>query len=162
MPNQNQYDYQSGQGAPQNSGQTQANYGYTQGQQAYQQGQDAYSYQQQAYQQQSYQQPQDGYPYQQAAYQQQATAPVNNEHMRTGEWIVTYLLMLVPIANIIMPFIWAFGSSAKPSKKTWARAMLIFMAIGLVLSIILAVVVAVLGISLLDLIIEYEEYGVYY
>ena len=59
--------------------------------------------------------------------------------MTVGNWIVTMLLMLIPIANIVLVFLWAFGSEVNPSKKTYFQAQLIFAIIGIVLSIIIAV-----------------------
>ena len=41
-----------------------------------------------------------------------------------------------------MLFVWGFGSDTKPSKKNWARAMLIILVVVVVLYIILAVVFA--------------------
>ena len=52
------------------------------------------------------------------------------------EWIITMLLLCIPIANIVLPFVWAFGSDVNPSKKNYFRAMLIFMAIGIFLWIL--------------------------
>jgi len=57
--------------------------------------------------------------------------------MKIGNWIVTMLLMMIPIANIILVFMWAFGSNVNPSKKAYFQAYLIFAAIGLVLGIVL-------------------------
>lgn len=98
-------------------------------------------YGQQQYAQQQYaQQPQGQAQYAQAytqpTYQGYAGAPPIKDNTTLGDWIVTYLLMMLPIANIVLLFIWAFGSTTGPSKKNWARATLIFMAIGLVLGII--------------------------
>mgnify|MGYP003816452459 CR=1 FL=1 len=44
--------------------------------------------------------------------------------------------MCVPILNIILLFVWSFGSSANLNKKNFARASLILGAIGLILSIV--------------------------
>ena len=65
-----------------------------------------------------------------------------NSPVSVGEWMVTYLLMLLPLVNIIMLFVWAFGDS-KPSKSNWAKANLIWMAImvGLWLLIMLLMLV---------------------
>ena len=54
-----------------------------------------------------------------------------------GQWMITLLLMVIPIVNIVMLFVWAFGGSAPLSKANWAKAMLIYMLIGVVLSIML-------------------------
>ena len=59
-----------------------------------------------------------------------------------GDWIVAYIITGIPIVGIVMLFVWAFGSDTKPSKKNWARALLIIAAIGIVIYIILAVVFA--------------------
>jgi hypothetical protein len=67
--------------------------------------------------------------------------------IKLGEWIVTYLLMAIPVVNIIMLFVWAFSSETHPSKKTYAQASLIFALIGIVLYVIF---IAVFG-SLLAL-----------
>jgi len=86
------------------------------------------------------QQPQDPQPqypqsqYQQPAYQQQG--PMQWPHMTIGNWIVTMLLLLIPIVNIVLMFVWAFGGNTNPSKKTYFQAQLIFVAIGIVLTII--------------------------
>ena len=48
------------------------------------------------------------------------------KQMSVGDWIVTYLLMCIPIIGIIMLFVWAFGGDTQPSKKTWAQATLIW------------------------------------
>lgn len=67
-------------------------------------------------------------------------------HMTLGNWIVTFLLMLIPIANIVLMFVWAFGSSVNPSKKTYFQASLIMALIGVGLSILLGgVITAVLA-----------------
>ena len=56
-----------------------------------------------------------------------------------GEWFVTGLLMCIPIVNIVMIFVWAFGSNTKPSKANLFKLYLIMMAISIVIGIILAV-----------------------
>ena len=47
------------------------------------------------------------------------------EEVSVGEWIVTFIIFSIPIIGFIMLFIWAFGDNTKPSKRNWARAMLI-------------------------------------
>ncbi|MFJ7972639.1 hypothetical protein [Psychrobacillus sp. NPDC096389] len=54
--------------------------------------------------------------------------------MSVGEWLITMLIMIIPIVNIVMLFIWAFGSPDK--RRNYARASLIWMAISIVLVII--------------------------
>lgn len=52
--------------------------------------------------------------------------------MRVGQYIGMLLLMCVPILNIILVFVWGFGSSVNLNQKNYARAMLIFFAIILI------------------------------
>jgi len=54
--------------------------------------------------------------------------------MSVGEWLITMLIMIIPIVNIVMLFIWGFGSPDK--RRNYARASLIWMAISIVLVII--------------------------
>lgn len=43
------------------------------------------------------------------------------------DWLIVMLLMSIPLVNLIMPFVWAFGGGNIPeSKKNWAKAMLIW------------------------------------
>lgn len=57
----------------------------------------------------------------------------NNCGVSVGEWLITYLIMIIPIVNVIMLFVWAFGDGTKESKANWAKASLILAAIGLVI-----------------------------
>ncbi len=58
------------------------------------------------------------------------------EPLSLGQYLVMLLVMCVPILNIIMLFVWGFGSSSNLNKKNLARAMLIVCAIAFVLSLI--------------------------
>jgi len=82
----------------------------------------------------------DPYNNQQDQYQQQPQYPQPGgtqwPHMTLGNWVVTMLLLLIPIANIVLMFVWAFGSNTNPSKKTYFQATLIFAAIGIIISIL--------------------------
>ncbi|MCB5251775.1 MAG: hypothetical protein RBR69_00150 [Candidatus Cloacimonadaceae bacterium] len=63
----------------------------------------------------------------------QNMAPV----MSIGNWIVTMIILIIPLVNIIMLIVWAASSSENPNRKNWAIAQLIFMGIGIVLYILL-------------------------
>jgi len=51
------------------------------------------------------------------------------------DWIVTFIIMILPIINIVMLFVWAFGGSVSESKANWAKARLIVWLIGTVVAI---------------------------
>lgn len=59
-----------------------------------------------------------------------------NEPMTLKDWILTFLLLLIPIVNIVLPFVWAFSANVNKSKKTFFQAYLIFMLIGIVILLI--------------------------
>lgn len=70
--------------------------------------------------------------------------------MKVKDWIITYLIMLVPVVNIVFLFIWAFSEgNHNPNKVTWAKASLLWTAIVLVLYVILFLVL--LGAGLFSL-----------
>lgn len=50
--------------------------------------------------------------------------------LTTGEWVITHLVLLIPIVNIIMHFVWAFGDG-NISRRNFCRARLLLFAIGL-------------------------------
>ncbi|ALC88267.1 hypothetical protein AM499_15455 [Bacillus sp. FJAT-22090] len=54
--------------------------------------------------------------------------------MSVGEWLLTMLIMIIPIVNIVMLFIWGFGNP--DPRRNYARASLIWMAISIGLIII--------------------------
>lgn len=58
-----------------------------------------------------------------------------------GDWLITFLIQAIPVVGFIMLFVWAFGGDTHPSKKTWAQATLIFMAIVVVLTIIVFILI---------------------
>lgn len=52
-----------------------------------------------------------------------------------GNWIVTFILLAIPLVNIIMLIIWAASSSENPNRKNFAIASIIMWAIAIVLGI---------------------------
>lgn len=67
---------------------------------------------------------------------EQHNAPV----LSVKDWMITILLMAIPIVNIVLLFVWAFSKSENPSKSNYAKASLIWAAIGLVLYLIFVVI----------------------
>ncbi|MBD2870943.1 hypothetical protein IDH41_20365 [Paenibacillus sp. IB182493] len=54
--------------------------------------------------------------------------------------MLTMLIMIIPIVNIIMMFVWAFGDG-NPSKQNYFKASLLWAAIILGLYAIIAIIV---------------------
>lgn len=53
--------------------------------------------------------------------------------MSLGDWIITMIVLAIPIVGFIMLFVWGFSSSANPNKSNFCKAALIFYLIAIVL-----------------------------
>lgn len=51
------------------------------------------------------------------------------------EWLLTNLILLIPLVNIVMTLVWAFGSNTNPNKANYFKAALILFVIYLVLAV---------------------------
>ena len=65
--------------------------------------------------------------------------------MSVGEWLISMLIMIIPIVNIVMLFIWGFGGP--DPRRNYARASLIWMAISIGLVVLFYGVVIALFFS---------------
>lgn len=71
--------------------------------------------------------------------------PHYDEHVSIGGWIGRWILMWIPLVNVVMLFVWAFGGTEKYSLKTWARARLIVALISVLVIAILVIVFIAMG-----------------
>jgi len=107
-------------------------------------------HQPQPYQAQNYQnQPYNPPPHQPVPYQPPQYQPPPNTYyqqppaqqfppVKLGEWLGALFLMCIPIANIVLMFVWAFDRDSNPSKQSFFRAYLIFTAVIFVISFVIA------------------------
>ena len=76
----------------------------------------------------------------QGQYQQQQPYQSGNSELEEpvsfADWMVTTLILCIPCLNIIMMFVWAFGSGTKKSKSNYFKAMLVWGLISIVLMIV--------------------------
>ena len=56
------------------------------------------------------------------------------------EWLITNLILMIPLVNIVMMLVWAFGSNTNPNKANYFKAALILFVIVMVIYLVLAVV----------------------
>ncbi len=42
-----------------------------------------------------------------------------------GEWIITLIVLAIPLVNIVMALVWAFSGGTNPSKQNFCRAILV-------------------------------------
>jgi uncharacterized BrkB/YihY/UPF0761 family membrane protein len=70
---------------------------------------------------------------------QSSYAPPEQAPVTVGDWVLTILVTAIPLVGLIMLFVWAFSVGTNVSKANWAKAMLIWALIGMVLSILIGV-----------------------
>ena len=57
----------------------------------------------------------------------------NQKPMSVKDWLITFLILAIPVVGLVMLFIYAFGNDQNIHKQNWAKAQLIWMAIILAL-----------------------------
>lgn len=67
-----------------------------------------------------------------------------------GAYIGTFIILAIPIVNLIMLLVWSFSDSVNINKKHMAIAILILILISIVISIGLAILMASLGFGMMD------------
>ena len=50
-----------------------------------------------------------------------------------GNWVATLIIANIPVVNLIMFFVWAYGNNTEKSKSNFAKAALILSLIGTLL-----------------------------
>lgn len=61
-----------------------------------------------------------------------------NKPLSVGDWIITFILLAIPLVNIIAVFVWALSASTHPSKKSYAQALIIVFIVMMALAILIA------------------------
>lgn len=65
--------------------------------------------------------------------------------MTVGDWMVTLLILSLPLVNIIMLLVWAFSSGGNTNRRNYCLATLLWFVIVAALSITLFLFVAATG-----------------
>ena len=55
--------------------------------------------------------------------------PTEPEASTTMEWLLVLLVTLIPVVNVVLLSVWAFGSNAGPNRRNYARAALILLCV---------------------------------
>jgi hypothetical protein len=69
-----------------------------------------------------------------------------NQPVSIGEWILTFILLAIPLVNLIMLIVWAVSGSTHPSKKTFAQAYFVLIAIAICIGVLAAIFLPLLGV----------------
>ena len=73
------------------------------------------------------------------------------EIMGVGQYLGTFILMSIPVLNLILILAWSFSKSVNPNKRNYARAILV-----------LCIIAVALGILLKDRLLELMPYASLY
>lgn len=73
------------------------------------------------------------------------------EVVSVKEWIITILILMIPLVNIVMPFVWAFSSNTNPSKSNYFKAFLI-------MSVVWILIMIVFGASIMSSLLMMSQY----
>lgn len=61
--------------------------------------------------------------------------------MTVTDWILTMIILALPLVNIVALIIWAVSPATQPSKRTYAQASIILFAVIFVLAIVAAILI---------------------
>ena len=61
----------------------------------------------------------------------------------TGKFVLMDLVMMIPLVNLIMYFVWGFSSKVNPNIRNWARGKLVWILINIAISIIVSVIISI-------------------
>lgn len=56
-----------------------------------------------------------------------------------GDWFFTLFVASIPILGFIMLLVWIFSNNTNPNKANWAKAMMIWKIIGLLIVVIIGI-----------------------
>jgi Flp pilus assembly protein protease CpaA len=65
--------------------------------------------------------------------------------MTIGNWMITLLVLAIPLINIIMYLVWAFGNAGNVNRKTFCQASLIWLVIGVGIAVAIGILGALFG-----------------
>lgn len=65
----------------------------------------------------------------------------SREPLSTGSYFLMFLLMAIPIVNLVFLIYWAVGKQVNVNRKNFSRAALIYVIIGMVLAVVFAVMI---------------------
>ena len=77
---------------------------------------------------------------------------VYNNEMTIKDWVITNVLIMIPLVGQILLFVWAFGNKDKvnPNKANFAKAMLVMMLIAFAVSLLFSAIIGSLFVSLIS------------
>lgn len=71
--------------------------------------------------------------------------PIDSQPMSVKDWVLTLIILALPVVNLVMLLVWAFGSTGNINRKNYCLASLIMIAIAMALSLCFFVLAALVG-----------------
>lgn len=71
--------------------------------------------------------------------------PIDSQPMSVKDWVLTLIILALPVVNLVMLLVWAFGSAGNINRKNYCLASLIMIAIAMALSLCFFVLAALVG-----------------
>lgn len=65
--------------------------------------------------------------------------------MTVGAWMKMLLLLMIPVVNVVMIFVWALGGGVNKNQQNLVRAQILFSVILTVLFVLVTIVVYAVG-----------------
>lgn len=72
--------------------------------------------------------------------------PENEPIMSVKNWVITMLILMIPMVNIIMLFVWAFGDGTIKTRSNFAKATLVVWLISFAIFVVLGILFMSLGV----------------
>lgn len=76
----------------------------------------------------------------------QASVPIEKQQgdanatpLSLSDYMLMFLIMMIPVVNIVLLLVWAFDRKGNRNRRNFAKAGLIYFAIGIILTVVLAV-----------------------
>lgn len=63
-----------------------------------------------------------------------------NEPMSVKDWLITYLITVIPIVNIVMLITWAVSDKTNVNKKNWTIAAFLMMGIIIAFAVVINII----------------------
>jgi len=71
--------------------------------------------------------------------------PYDTRPMSVKDWLVTLIILALPLINIVMMLVWAFGGTGNINRRNYCRAGLLLFAVVLALSICVTLLSLLVG-----------------
>ncbi len=71
--------------------------------------------------------------------------PINSRPMSVKDWVLTLIILALPLVNLVMLLVWAFGSNGNINRKNYCLASLLVFAVVMGVTVVLTVLVTIVG-----------------